>query len=170
MRTQPDVDEVVAAIRSAFHEVRRGEGFSLHETEVIDDRGPDEERAAARLLDQENSWQEIPAELLEKFGSALAFMNPEGFRYYIPAFMIWTLLNYQTSRAWAIDSTIYALELTNNPNVFAQRLSEFQLLNREQHEAIALFLLYMSHEKFGSHPGSLGARRALDTYWAPYIG
>jgi len=78
------IEEIIAA----FDGVSREGGVSMSEAEVIDDYGSDEERTAARLSDTDTRWQDVTDEQL---GSnwPLSFFDPIGFRYYIPAYMIY---------------------------------------------------------------------------------
>src|SRR5687768_7277152 len=94
-RWADNCEEAVRLIESAFAGVSRNAGITLHEATVIDNYGTDEERAHARLLDNESRWEEVPSAAIEKNYTALSFLDPEGFRYYLPAYMRWALYNYK---------------------------------------------------------------------------
>ena len=51
---------LIDEITSAFQDVRRGNGVTLHEATVIDSYGSMEERAKARKKDTERRWQDVP--------------------------------------------------------------------------------------------------------------
>src|SRR5690242_11187888 len=89
--------EIIRDIEAAFDGVERGEGVTLHEAWAIDCCASDRKRAKARKSDTDTRWKDIPASDIENCPSALAFMDAEGFRYYIPAYMVWTLRNYLLS-------------------------------------------------------------------------
>ena len=81
---------LIEEIRAAFDGVSREGGVSMSEAEVIDDYGSDEERAAARLSDTDSRWQDVPDEQLA-LNWPLHFFDSIGFRYYLPAYMIYYL-------------------------------------------------------------------------------
>lgn len=77
-------------IASAFAGVELGDGVSLHESAVIDNYGTDEERLAARTLDEKHDWHKVIDDpeltLLFSLGyGGLCFLDAEGFRFYLPA-------------------------------------------------------------------------------------
>lgn len=80
-------DELIAEIIAAFDGVSREDGTTLHEAESIDNRESGEENRAARRLDSEQRWQDVPDIAINACCSALSFMDAKGFRYYIPAFL-----------------------------------------------------------------------------------
>jgi hypothetical protein len=71
----------IAAVTAAFEGTAREGGISLHEASEIDLYGTDEDRAAARLLDTECRWQEVPDRDIEEEYTALYFLDRVGFRY-----------------------------------------------------------------------------------------
>jgi hypothetical protein len=89
---------LVAEIEAAFDGVAREGGTTLHEAGAMDDWKSAEEQRAARRLDGEARWQDVPDEDISARDSALSFLNAKGFRYYVPAFMLYAL------RHWAEDS------------------------------------------------------------------
>ena len=87
--------EVIDAITGAFDGVWREDGVTLHQARVLDDYGDEEEQAAARKKDKDTRWQDVPDRWIERdLANTLPFLCPKSFRYYIPAFMIWSLKNY----------------------------------------------------------------------------
>ncbi|NJN22395.1 MAG: hypothetical protein HC812_15930 [Leptolyngbya sp. RL_3_1] len=80
-------DRLIRAIEQAFGDVKRLDGITLHEAMVLDDYGSTQEQAAARLLDPEDRWQAVSDQTLVDCYSALSFLDPPGFRFYLPAFM-----------------------------------------------------------------------------------
>lgn len=87
-------EAVEAQIRAAFKGVTREGGISWSESRVVDGYGLEEERAAARALDTEQSWEELVdnPKWHEGFGvGGFCFLDAVGFRYYIaPAMIRWT--------------------------------------------------------------------------------
>jgi hypothetical protein len=80
-------NRLLRAIEQAFGDVKRLDGITLHEAMVLDDYGSVQEQAAARCLDPEDRWQSVPDQVLIDCTSALSFLDPPGFRFYLPAFM-----------------------------------------------------------------------------------
>jgi hypothetical protein len=100
---------LIADIAAAFDGVPRGDGTTLHEAMAIDDRGSPEEQRAARRLDLEGRWQDVPDGDIFECCSALSFLDEEGFRYYIPAFMVYGLKHWGDDPNFILDSCEYHL-------------------------------------------------------------
>jgi len=103
------IDNAVDQIVDAFANVTLGDGVSLREADVIDDYGSDEERATARQRDELHDWQRIADDDIENYSSVLCFMDDEGLRFHLPAYMRFTLRRYRESESMSTDSTIYRL-------------------------------------------------------------
>ena len=107
---------IIAQIEEAFDGVERDDGVTLHEARELDDYGSPEELAAARAKDTESRWQDIPESWIDKYADTLPFMDVKGFRYYIPAFMIWALKHYDDgSGSFADDAALYAFGVGESP-------------------------------------------------------
>ena len=100
---------LVAEISAAFDGVPREGGTTLHEAEAMDDRKPPEEQRAARRLDPETKWQEVPDADIFACCAALSFLNEKGFRYYIPAFMLYGLRHWGDDWNGILNSCEYHL-------------------------------------------------------------
>jgi hypothetical protein len=76
-------------IKRVFGDVQRGGGVTLHETEVIDRYGSDDEREQARRKDTDSHWWEVRDEWIEEISGigGLSFLDEVGFHYYLPAYM-----------------------------------------------------------------------------------
>ena len=83
---------VLDMIHRAFDGVERGRGITLHEATVIDDYGSEEEQRKARELDQETRWQDVPDSTIAG-NFFLGYLDMEGYRYYLPALMSWSIRN-----------------------------------------------------------------------------
>lgn len=90
-----EAGELLDLIKKAFDGVERGDGVTIHQATVIDDYGTEEEFVAARKLDTENRWQDVPDSALADNPHALTFLDAAGFRYYLPARMSWSIRNYE---------------------------------------------------------------------------
>lgn len=133
---------LIAEITAAFDGVSREDGITLHEAQAIDDYAGPEERAETRKLDTETRWQDVPAEDITQGYNVLNFLDPKGFRYYIPAFLIWHLTSEEDSNTY--DSIDYYLDRSYKRDE-SYRLN-VSLLTPHQSRAIAHFLVYQAAE------------------------
>lgn len=85
-------DELLQLIEAAFNGVERGE-ISLHQANVIDDYGSQEEFLLAADLDTETRWQDVPDSDLAANPQFMNFLDMKGFRYYLAAAMSWAVRN-----------------------------------------------------------------------------
>ncbi len=91
--------------------------------------------------------------------SVLSFFDPDGWRYHLPAFMIFVVRNLRTSNSNLIDGTIYSLNSGLNQGLCA--------LSHDQARAVAQFLQYMAAAD-GWCDGAR-ATEALQTYWWRFL-
>ncbi|MDF1742245.1 MAG: hypothetical protein P1V19_01030 [Gimesia sp.] len=164
----PDEERVaiIEEIVDAFHGVTCGE-ITLHEADVYDDDGSDEDAEKARSLDTENQWEDIPGEWIENCGGALSFYDPQSWRYYIPAYMIWALKYFQTSDSITADWTIYTFNYEeNDPESKKFNMERFHLLDQKQSAAVCLFLRYMSQDNL--RVDGRVAAEAIQKYWGQF--
>lgn len=89
-----ETDELLELIEEAFNGVKRGDAITLHQALVIDDYGSQEDFLAAAKLDTEARWQDVPALAIAENPAPFNFLDPAGFRYYLPAAMSWSVRNY----------------------------------------------------------------------------
>ncbi|MDB5297630.1 MAG: hypothetical protein JWO31_3613 [Phycisphaerales bacterium] len=82
---------LIRQVEAAFDGVELGDGVSLHQARGMDDHASDAEVAAARALDAEGRWQDVSDEKLDRLSDTLPFMDAEGFRFYLPRFMLFAL-------------------------------------------------------------------------------
>lgn len=156
----PTQQEVIDAVSEAFHGVAREDGVTLHEARVIDDYGSNDERAAARMLDTEKVWEDVPHADIEEYSEALSFLDPKGFRYYIPAYMIWAVREFGKTDSMSVNATVF--HLTNLDGDFG--FTRLDLLSEPQRTAVAMFLLYISMEH-GDHNATESVRR----FWRKFL-
>jgi hypothetical protein len=133
-KSEMTAQDVIQLIERAFDGVARGDGITLHEAVVIDDHASDEERTRARSQDTESRWQDVPDNVIEREYTIFSFLDDAGFRYDLPAYMIWALRNVERTQSVSLDSTVYALEPSS---YFPQRSG---LFNHAQARAILHFL------------------------------
>ncbi len=71
-------------------------------------------------------WRDVPFEILDRLRSALPFLSPEGYRFYLPAFMIISIVDFR--RADIIpDEVIRTLTLPHASDV--ERIRELAKLH-----------------------------------------
>jgi hypothetical protein len=85
-------------------------------------------------------WQDLPGDFLVRNYAAPSFFSPAGFRYYLPAFMVWSLQNAE-SPEYLAEATLRAFD----PGVPGDPLHDFQaskfaLFDAAQRRAVAAFL------------------------------
>lgn len=153
---QDMIDEIAAA----FAGVSRDGGVSLHQAEVKDDYGSRDEELAARELDTDATWLEVPEEDIAGHWDILSFLDPIGFRYYIPAYMVWTLDNLDSNSA---DATVSALTqpVCKKPDHVQYR--KYAIFSDSQRKAIGHFLQHLCDVGY-EDPSDRPARRGL-AYW-----
>lgn len=160
------VDSIIGEIRVAFAGVRRGR-ITIHEAEVIDSRGDDDQRRLARKQDSESDWECVPDQDIEECCWALPHLDPESWRYYIPAYMIWTLTNFRSSDSVVSDFTIYTFEpYLADPQMRAHATDRFGLLNEPQSRAVCQFLRHMAADE--DNADAVVATRVVDEFWGRF--
>jgi hypothetical protein len=151
---------LIRTIRAAFQGVERGDGISISEAHVIDGYGCEEARRLARRSDPGGAWEDLPRDHLEYGALAIVFLDGEGLRYYLPAFMVHSVI--RPSESDLPDLTIQAL--VHPPSVDER----FELLSARQREAVCLFLRYFADAEMALFVDTDAARRALERGWACY--
>ena len=108
--TRDEVREaLILDIHRAFDSVTRGDGITMREALAIDMYCSDEKQAAARALDTDLRWQDVEDHLIEMHYTIFSYLDPKGFRYYLPAAMCWLLRNIRTSSSPTGGSLLSAL-------------------------------------------------------------
>jgi len=146
-------DELLQLIDDAFDRVARGDAITLHQATVIDNYGSQEEFLAAEARDTEARWQDIPDSAIMENPGPFHFLDGDGFRYYIPAFMSWAVRNYSTDDSDASFFTYLAVLPSIAPREIGRGLGEgFDLqafidersLSKAQVDAIYRFICFMA--------------------------
>jgi len=160
---QAQLRPLLAEIDRAFRGVRLEDGLSLHQAQAIDLYRSESEIKAARHLDKEERWQDIPDGKIERFASSLSFLDALGFRFHIPRFMVYSLTHGE-SVAPAVNYTIYNCDFEDKTKDRA--LARYSLLSSPQRKTIAKYLRFTAaHEECYD---ARVANRALQRYWSQY--
>lgn len=157
--------EIETEIRSAFKDVRLDGGMSLSEADAVDRRATEELHAlpAGQVT---ADWSALPFETLENY-PLLAYLDAAGFRYYIPAFMLSVLAEYEPG-SMRVISTLSSLYPKRSKN-WDYSLEQYSLLSREQCAAIAGFLADLNAAvKLDTHD-QIVVERALRNYWHEFL-
>ncbi len=140
---------VCTVIRTAFKDVKLGNGVGLWQAQGIDDHDDEATCAAYREKDEKDDWQRIASDDLNACYSSLSFFDPEGMRFHLPAYLIADLEgNYGIGMAYS---------LTHEKRYYT-------LLSEEQRNAVRQYLFFIQEE-----PDYAFDRRdieqALEGYW-----
>jgi hypothetical protein len=155
---------IIEEIRIAFQDVPQGP-LSLHQA-IANTWAGEDQVAAARALDLDRHWQEIPDQHIQDGAKALYGADPQSWRYFIPAFMIWALRNFKVSDAFLADQTISSLYPSRPKPAFSTSRDErFETLSLAQKHAVRRFLAYVSDNE--QYVDAASARKALDD-WCQY--
>jgi hypothetical protein len=160
-----DRTEVGNTIKNAFKPVLLGNGIGLYEAEAIDNYKGQDEIAVARKKDRNEwkKWGDIPENVIKTFYSALCFVDKEGMRFLLPAYMLFAVKNYDKSDSASVDSVMYALD--RGLDAFG---GDESFLSQEQKEAIISFLKFMVIEAGDDLVDAAAASRAYEIHWAKY--
>jgi hypothetical protein len=151
--------EVEDAVRSAFAGVRLGRGVSLTIAELIDE-GADPATIDSLLgTEPDEDWASIPVEELER-AEAIAHLDAEGLRFYLPALMSHLLDDYQPTAMWSIGTIAALDQRARHPRGF------LELLSKKQREAIAIYVRALPELVELRYEDSTRVSRALQDVWA----
>jgi hypothetical protein len=124
-------NRVLNLVRSAFRDVRLGDGVGLLQGQGLDDYADDRTLADYRSKDEKHDWSSIPVEDLDRCYSSLSFFDAEGMRFHLPAYLCADLQG-----ALGIADVIFHLTYFE-----LQGTSRFENLNDAQRNAVREFLL-----------------------------
>ena len=154
MHTQ---ERLIAELRSAFAAVERkpdGELFAERDDPLWSEglhggRGP---------------WWEVSSEALAHEPHALDELTIDGFRFFLPAYLAWTIMNARSAFSTA-DTVIYQLDVTGcEEPVRANRLARYRSLSAAQSAAVQRFLAWAVTSESGLDGSA--ASRAVTGYWS----
>ncbi len=162
-------DLLVDDIKMVFRDVNRKGGVSLAETEPLDAGASKQTCLRIRAQQRDKHWWEVDLRKHDPSGSGLCFLDPIGFRYHAPAYMI-DALTVGNSRldncehdGWNGHHTIIFL-LTN----LTSSLNEFyHLFDDQQRTCVARFLAIQLELYYIE--GNDDVANALRDYWVRYL-
>ncbi len=158
-------EELIKDIEAAFENVLLENGIGVYESVAMEDYTDQEEIERERARDRQSwlNWQDIPDEILSKYYSVLCFVDPQGMKYLLPAFMRFTVKNFDMSNSLSLDSAIYILD--NGLKIVG---GDADFLTKPQKSAIAKFLKFMLVEAGDKYIHAGIASRAYEQHWSKY--
>jgi hypothetical protein len=150
-------------IEVAFGGVSLGDGIGILEAWAIDRCLSDKERQSARSSDIRSDWTLVSDEMIDAHYSALSFMDREGLRFALPAYMRFAVRNFDKSQSLSVDAPIYSLgsgwpAAPDGPDIFSP----------SQRAAIAKFLRFMVLEVGDEFVDANAASEAYEYFWLQY--
>ena len=152
-------------VHAVFGKVELGDGLSLHQAGAMDLMLSAEEVRQSRRLDTETRWQDIPDSKVEEFHYALTFMDPEGMRFHLPRFVVYSL-EHPGLDSPAVDAAVYACDFGDD--VDDQVLGQFNAMSRRQMRTIANFLVFVAESKDEDYD-ILVAAMAVEAFWYQFL-
>jgi hypothetical protein len=159
------VEQVIGEVEEAFRGVPLGKR-TLHEAELLDRYSSTEvELRAARELDPERDWRDVPDAAIRECPVALSFLDPESWRFYLPAYIRYGLRHPTEG---TVDDAIFHLDPAGIRQ--RERITEerYGILDARQVRAVCSFLLFASQN--GDWCAADSAKEALDDYWRERAG
>lgn len=155
-------EAIAAEIAAAFDGVCLEDGITLHQARAMDDYEPDDD---ARLKDTEIRWQDVPEAKLRAFDDVHPFLCAKGFRFYIPAFLVWMIRHLDDQPPSEDSQLTHGTMCSLNPRSQHYR-ERFVLLSREQSRVVCRFLHYLS--RHGDEYDRGTAEKYLEAHWGQF--
>lgn len=152
IRTQ-DADRICSMISAAFADVKLGEGIGLWEAQGLDDYEDEQTCMKYRERDEKLNWKIITDEDLERCNSSPSFLDAEGFRFHLPAFMIADLRD-----AYGFD---FIYSMINFQHLKYER---YKLLSPLQRQAVREYLIWHRDDPQNDSDRP-EIEKALSSYW-----
>lgn len=184
-----DGAQIIQEVITAFNDVKLEDGISLQEANeifLIEDlaypavsiNGSEAEAllVKANATDINTDWQKISEESLNKaidsYVMSFYYLDPRGWRYYLPAYMVWSLRKYIDSNWGRFDDVVRHFLVREQHKVLDRTQQKFHrqpwseylaLLTAEQLTAICQFLWFIINYSAGW--GREEAIEAMEQRW-----
>lgn len=149
-------DAMLDEIRRVFADVTREGGVSWSEADVIDGNGTAKAMSAARAACKDRGWTELAADeswAIHPGWGGFAFLDPIGFRYYLPAAMTRALLTLESA---TLDTSLIAH--THDK----YKTKQLSLLTPDQCLCVARFLSLLDRIERDEND----RKRSVATFWS----
>jgi hypothetical protein len=151
MMTEQDVAELV---NQAFRGVRLGNGVGLQQGKGLDEYADEATLRELRSNDEATDWSRIPLKHLNRYLSSLSFMDEEGMRFHLPAFLLADLRDELST-----GDVLFYLCYSHGSDA-----DHFKLLSNEQRNAVRQFvLLRLADPHYEFQKPTI--EKSLDRYW-----
>ena len=157
--------DLIEAIEQSFAGVTRVGGMSWRQAELEDGVAySDEEYRAAGRKDSETAWQQlVGSRIFEGCPSEWSFLDPIGYRYYLPACMITYLTLGENAGCLSDELT---LNRYRDQGLLQYRIRQWSLLDSAQRASIVQFIRFMGEWLLALAPESDNYwDEALKSYW-----
>jgi uncharacterized protein DUF6714 len=169
-----ELADVTRLIEQAFVGTKRDEECTLHQAQLADQSMSreitDEEWESARGRDSQLDWRDVPSAYLDECDAALAHLSPQGWHFYLPAYLrrALELLEVDLLSTWLPGSVIFFLNFPPpSKGLDWYRLERFKRLSTDEVRAVVAFLEYVVANPTNDVPSySEDAARALKRYWS----
>src|SRR5690242_18551707 len=149
-----DEQRVAEQIRAAFAGVTLGNGIGLWQTQMIDDNWVDPGQLER---DEKLDWSAITVEDLDRCWGSLSFVDAEGMRFHLPAYLVAELEGRLRMPGPMSHLTSFAI---------IPPQTRFDILSPAQREAVCAFLR-LRHSQSDWEIERSEIEEALRVYWAP---
>ena len=169
---------LIQEIKDAFSGVELEDGISMMQAAGMDTYS-NREICAVGTNEVVNNWQNLPAD--ELVGTIkLAYFDPKGFRYYFPAYALWSLqqLEYfeqihalEYINFSRVQSIVGSLILGNQKELSEYKSWQFSMFSLAQCVAVAHYLMFMVEwcDVHDERYPSMYAKQALEEYWDRFL-
>jgi len=111
-------------------------------------------------------WRDLDLRFLIHERQSIFFMTPEAHAYYLPAYLIQGLVNYEQGGVNAADAALHSLDPA------ARSREEFETLiaplTLTQRQAVAMFLRYLGEQHGHEYPDKAPSK-VLRAYWERFL-
>ncbi|MHB8959076.1 MAG: DUF6714 family protein [Candidatus Limnocylindrales bacterium] len=168
-------ERVEAGIRAAFAGVTLGGGISLRQAQAADTWRDGHTEADWRALpggEVTDDWSLVPDDELRR--DCMAYLDEEGLRYYLPAFMLWLLDHYDDETRHSDDDAAMALigtmmAIAPGKEEREARYAAFDGWTLGQRAAIAAYVEALPRLAELQYPDATLVERAVRDYWGRFL-
>ena len=169
-------EDVEAAIRAAFAGVQLGSGCSLQQARLIDEGLTvdlsEAEFAAIPRHETTDDWTRLSES--ELLCDALAHLDADGLRYYLPALMLWLLDHYNDADLiFDSEASMTAIAtmsaLAPSAEIARYRWNTYDGFTLEQRVAMAKYVEALPRLVALDHDDVIWVRRSIERYWAQFL-
>lgn len=160
-------EELLKIIDDAFDGVEQPKEITLHVAEAHDAYDYEHD-GDHRKNDYFGPWQNVPEEHIKKCQDALSYLEKVGFRYYLPAYMVWYLKNMENDDEVWTDNALYALDnYPRDSELSRHKKEQLSLFNTKQLRACAQFVKYCAEDETG-FADTYFAKKKYERFWYQY--